>query len=46
MAVTDENKTLSLHKIFRTWWPLAASWLIMTGEIPALAAVVARKAQP
>ena len=46
MAVTDENKTLSLHQIFRTWWPLAASWLIMTGEIPALAAVVARKAQP
>lgn len=28
--------------IFRTWWPLAFSWLLMAVEIPALTAVIAR----
>ncbi len=33
---------LSQARILRAWWPLAASWLLMGAELPALAAVVAR----
>lgn len=32
--------------IFRTWWPLAASWMLMGLELPALSAVVARLPYP
>ncbi|MCB9176567.1 MAG: hypothetical protein H6648_05345 [Caldilineae bacterium] len=32
----------SLGEIFKGWWPLAASWLFMSLELPALVAVVAR----
>lgn len=34
------------RRIFKTWWPLAASWLLMGAELPALSAVVARLANP
>lgn len=37
---------LPLVKVFQTWWPLAAGWLVMTAEIPLLAAFVARAADP
>lgn len=37
---------LPIHRIFKTWWPLAASWLLMGAELPALSAVVARLANP
>lgn len=37
---------LSLWHIVRTWWPLAASWMLMGLELPALSAVVARLANP
>jgi hypothetical protein len=33
-------------RIIRVWWPLAASWLLMGAELPALSAVVARLANP
>ena len=33
-------------QIFRTWWPLAASWVLMGFEGPAVAAVVSRMAEP
>ena len=33
---------MNLRKVTRTWWPLAASWLLMGAELPALSAVVAR----
>jgi hypothetical protein len=33
-------------EVLRTWWPLAASWLLMGAELPALSAVVARLADP
>lgn len=33
---------MNLQKVARTWWPLAASWLLMGAELPALSAVVAR----
>lgn len=38
--------SLSTRKIFTTWWPLAFSWLLMSVEIPALSAVIARLANP
>ena len=35
-----------MRHILRTWWPLAASWLLMGFEGPAVASVVARMADP
>jgi hypothetical protein len=40
------HSPLTLSRIARTWWPLAASWLLMGAELPALSAVVARLAAP
>lgn len=40
------TNTLSQKKIFETWWPLAASWLLMGFELPILSAVVARLVDP
>jgi hypothetical protein len=37
---------LSIRRVFQTWWPLAASWILMGAELPALAAVIARLAEP
>ena len=37
---------LSMERIFKTWWPLAASWLLMGAELPVIAAVMARLADP
>lgn len=37
---------LPLTTIHRTWWPLAASWLLMAMELPALSAVMARLPDP
>jgi hypothetical protein len=31
-----------LRRIYSTWWPLAASWLLMSVELPAMSAFVAR----
>jgi hypothetical protein len=35
-----------MPRIFKTWWPLAASWLLMGAELPLLSAVVARLPNP
>src|SRR5262245_15906785 len=32
--------------VFRTWWPLAASWILMGLEVPAVSAVIARLPHP
>ena len=37
---------LTSHRIFHTWWPLAASWLLMGIELPAISAVIARLENP
>ena len=42
----NTNQTLSTHRILNTWWPLAASWLLMAAELPAMSIVVARLADP
>lgn len=35
-----------MQRIAQTWWPLAASWVLMGAELPALAAVIARLPDP
>ena len=40
------SEEVSLSAVVKTWWPLAASWLLMMVEIPALSAVVARLPDP
>jgi len=44
----DSSKTHipTLRSIFRFWTPLAATWLMMSVEGPALTAVIARLAEP
>jgi hypothetical protein len=36
------SQTLTTRRIAALWWPLAASWLFMGAELPAVAAVAAR----
>ena len=40
------SQKLPTRAVFRTWWPLAASWILMGLEGPALNIVVARLADP
>lgn len=35
-----------MRTVVKTWWPLAASWLLMGMEVPALSAVIARLPDP
>ncbi len=42
----DQGGPIDMRLILRTWWPLAASWLLMALELPALSAVVARLPNP
>jgi hypothetical protein len=35
-----------MRRVLHTWWPLAASWLLMALELPAVSAVVARLPLP
>jgi len=37
---------LDVARVARTWWPLAASWLLMSAELPTIVAVVARLEDP
>ena len=41
-----EPRNLTLREVFSTWWPLAASWVMMALELPAVSAVIARLADP
>jgi len=42
----NSSQNLSYRTIFKTWWPLAFSWVLMSAELPALSAVMARLANP
>ena len=43
MTIGSQDQTnLSLKRIIKTWWPLAASWLLMGSELPMISAIVAR----
>ena len=50
MQVVHPSKTeprpVSVRAVFDAWWPLAASWLMMGLELPAVSAVVARLEDP
>jgi hypothetical protein len=37
---------VTLRQIFKTWWPLAASWLLMAVESPLVSAIIARLPNP
>jgi hypothetical protein len=45
-TITSSQSELPLNRIFKTWWPLAASWLLMGIELPAVSATMARLADP
>ena len=45
-AASSPQKPISMQRIAQTWWPLAASWVLMGAELPALSAVMARLAGP
>lgn len=40
------NEAPTLKRIADTWWPLAASWILMSAELPAISAVIARLQDP
>jgi hypothetical protein len=46
LATPEAPHPLGHRRVFRTWWPLAASWFLMGFENPAIAAVVSRMAEP
>ena len=46
MLAAETHTSLSYRRILNTWWPLAASWLLMGVELPALSAVMARLPNP
>lgn len=46
MEQVKQATPLTMNQVFTTWWPLAASWLLMGTELPAVSAVVARMPDP
>jgi len=40
------TEPLHSRQVFTNWWPLAASWLLMGLELPAVSAVMARLPEP
>ena len=44
--MTQASHDVTGREIFRTWWPLAASWILMALELPAINIVIARLANP
>jgi hypothetical protein len=45
-AIPGRERRLTVRDVYDTWWPLAASWLLMGFELPAVSAFVARLADP
>jgi progressive ankylosis protein len=41
-----EQNSAFMRRIIATWWPLAASWMLMGAELPIVSAFVARLANP
>lgn len=46
LPTTELSARPGTRQIISTWWPLAASWLLMSAEIPILSSVIARLANP
>ena len=45
-TTSSETQATQIRRIIKTWWPLAASWLLMAIELPAVSAVMARLPNP
>jgi hypothetical protein len=43
---TSTKTSISIWRVVQIWWPLAASWLLMSAELPAITAIVARLPDP
>lgn len=37
---------MPMRRVYGRWWPLAASWMLMGVELPAVSAVIARLVEP
>jgi hypothetical protein len=46
MTTPDPQRRIDVRDVVTTWWPLAASWLLMGLELPAVSAFVARLSDP
>ncbi len=46
MRAETETQASLIRRIIKIWWPLAASWLLMAIELPAISAIMARLANP
>lgn len=46
MHLSNSDSVLTQKHIFKTWWPLATSWLLMGFELPILSAFLARMPDP
>jgi hypothetical protein len=46
MNANSTNSYLPIRQVFRTWWPLAASWMLMGAELPLISSIIARLANP
>lgn len=44
--VSTQTEQVPMRRVINTWWPLAASWLLMALELPAISAVMARLPNP
>ncbi len=44
--ISTQNEHAPMRRVINTWWPLAASWLLMALELPAISAVMARLPNP
>ena len=42
----EQRRPLGGRRILKMWWPLAASWMLMGLEGPAISAIVSRLAEP
>jgi uncharacterized membrane protein YhdT len=45
-AMENRSASVPMTRVIKTWWPLAASWLMMSMEGPLISAVIARLADP
>jgi hypothetical protein len=46
MIKPQVDAPLNMRRVAQTWWPLAAGWFLMTIELPAFSAVIARNDEP
>ncbi len=45
-SMNEQKYSVTPGTVFRFWWPLAATWLMMSVEGPLIAAIIARLEEP